>query len=1703
MADFSGFTFKPETQEAEPEKKDAQGGPDFSGFSFKDVTPAEAQVAEVPEPSVQTTPMPQQEGFNPVNAGRTFPPAPTPTVGDLDVDSEGVLGYLKRRGGDIFESSLVSSLASVQSEAGRVLQQKGTMEDVIAGSGEDAGYFDKIKAGLALANPLNTLITVMTGDPLGFAETGAKTEQQGTDVRAEAQKDLQIYGEEADTTGKQIAFDVVNSAGATAPAIATAPLALPSLTLSAMGATAYFDTTQEAYEKTQSVRRARVAGFVDGFVEAGTEMIPIRTLFNLGKGKSLLKDAIKFLAQEEGSELAATALQDLNAKLLYEPDMTLSQAMENLGRTAMSTPFSAGLQAGAMRSVQKLDEVVQGKLDKRRDMKRPVQFTPLSDEVLQSANLSEEKRKEVEGMQAELSGIMAEIQQEAANTTSSESVTESASTFGFSRGSFTSPIRLNDAETVYEEIRVNGLKPLRQGKVIEPEAIQPGEVVTVETPRFYDTAMRTYKMMQESAEYEKSHSKSGTISKETQRSLDLAKEAVQKARTLDRQYASKLGRARDLIDTWVKKYAPDMKVMVAPSYTPKVNGAAMSNAEGVPFVIYLGIETANANARDEAKKGKAVPNLVAPGNGFNETIAHEFGHALIGHVFKAQPVEVREAIQNDWLRFLEAYRTSSLGELGPDLQPSHANSLRSAPGLPMADVMENNPKMFRDYIPSFTEFLAHRMARKEGNSETTQKFFPNARKTVEKYWKGLPKSQRFDKSFELFLDKLAKETQLNRAQAEYEGRVRRYRAALAAMRAMDAQPYTTVFSTGGGAIVPPTNGAHWGGRDGRSKRINASIDKFNKMIGLTAGLTHLSELNKHIPGVGAYLTSAKAMWQDKMRWTSRAADVLREWATGDLVSSTAEREQLSKFLFEADRRSEVQGRMLDQDEMAELREEFGISNSMYQMAEQIWNTFSEALQEVEDAVLADLQAQLLEGNTVEVTQAIRDVQRDFAAMRNRNYMPHSRFGTYTVTGYAQETMTLDDREYKRGQIIHFSSFASESEALQGRKDLEKEYGSGVRFGVGIISDSVRELIDLPPALARLLENKLNLDPTQQKELTELRAILAPGQSFRKRFVQRDSIAGYSDDAIRVFADYMQKFAGHLSRIKHVPKLQESIQLMKDSAMGIRQQGGNSVKREKIINWYEKHLDYYLDPGNELASLRAIGFLWYLGFNVKSAVVNATQVPMVTYPYLAQEFNDISASAAISSAMYQVTKAQFTEKGMDPDAARMVEELAERGIIDESLATELAALAEGGFLARAPGKIGSKLGLEKPENVLKVQKFFEYGALMFQAMEKMNRRITAVAAYQLSRKSGRTHEEAVDFAHKAVEQTQYEYARFNRPEMMRGKLGSNVFMFWQYITNTLWFLGQNKQAAARYMAIMFLMGGLEGIPGMGNLLDLLDFGIKKLKEATGWSDPKKGAREYLWEYTSKLDDDPFLGDVINSHTLMNGYSSRMMGMYDLSASVQMGQILPLTQYLATDMDPRSEVTGGMADLAGAVVNIPIAVGQAVFSDEPDLWKRYERGMPSAAKGLSQAIRFGVRGEEDDRRGAQVAEFNWPNDVRSWAELTGRAAGFQLTRITEEKDRRFASFDAIQYYAKRHTSLTQMMNYAQDKGDEDKIEEAYVRINRFNGQVPYPEMMIQLPSLVQSIKQAQKKRTMREIGIAEQQKYIRLQQGVESRRTGGEE
>lgn len=77
---------------------------------------------------------------------------------------------------------------------------------------------------------------------------------------------------------------------------------------------------------------------------------------------------------------------------------------------------------------------------------------------------------------------------------------------------------------------------------------------------------------------------------------------------------------------------------------------------------------------------------------------------------------------------------------------------------------------------------------------------------------------------------------------------------------------------------------------------------------------------------------------------------------------------------------------------------------------------------------------------------------------------------------------------------------------------------------------------------------------------------------------------------------------------------------------------------------------------------------------------------------------------------------------------------------------------------------------------------------FHTAEVINREATAIASYRLGRDSGMTHEQAYDFARRAINESHFDYSPSNRARFMRSNVAKVVTLFKQYSLNITWQLG---------------------------------------------------------------------------------------------------------------------------------------------------------------------------------------------------------------------------------------------------------------------------------------------------------------------------
>lgn len=414
-----------------------------------------------------------------------------------------------------------------------------------------------------------------------------------------------------------------------------------------------------------------------------------------------------------------------------------------------------------------------------------------------------------------------------------------------------------------------------------------------------------------------------------------------------------------------------------------------------------------------------------------------------------------------------------------------------------------------------------------------------------------------------------------------------------------------------------------------------------------------------------------------------------------------------------------------------------------------------------------------------------------------------------------------------------------------------------------------------------------LDPQTWDSVRGQLAKAVQAGGFRKHFFQSGNVPGYSADFERSVADYVVGLSGYLARRAHSNQWDKSIA---------------DIKGEKLHRYATKYREYVNQPAEELALLRQTGFFMYLAGNISTALLNATQVPLMTMPFLSMIASHPIASVEMTRAykdgmaMFRVNKATgYDLFDFDAAPADIKEDLIRAR--DEGLLLPLQSLEIMGVAGRrsVEGRALQK-GYDKAVQSL---------ALPFTATERLNRIVTFIAANRLARKSGvqarirstfRNNPLAQSifggknfspyaFGEFAVDETQFRMGKGNRPTAMRG-VGTALMQFKSFQLQFLEAMyrnftlhgSQGKVATAATLGMLIALSGIWGAPGADDLRKLFEGLYKGITKRD--FDVRTSLRKMIYDTTGSK----WLG------ALVDGGLPYLLGA-DMSRRVGMGTIMP--------------------------------------------------------------------------------------------------------------------------------------------------------------------------------------------------------------------
>lgn len=317
----------------------------------------------------------------------------------------------------------------------------------------------------------------------------------------------------------------------------------------------------------------------------------------------------------------------------------------------------------------------------------------------------------------------------------------------------------------------------------------------------------------------------------------------------------------------------------------------------------------------------------------------------------------------------------------------------------------------------------------------------------------------------------------------------------------------------------------------------------------------------------------------------------------------------------------------------------------------------------------------------------------------------------------------------------------------------------------------------------------------------------------RRYVQ-----GASRDIARNTYDYVRETAGYLAKLDTEPQMEAAIKDMDDRLKSLSAKGTGAGEGARLLvnEIKERALDPNYGQGKD-SMLRAIGdrllLLSFLRHLVSPAYsfVNMLGGSFMTFSHLAGDFNPFTAN-------YQMVKA-YRDMGVVGTTLR--------GVGNTLVAVTGKDMSEIDFFAsikkRLKGRELEMLERLDAENLLAsgaamdldrvfdksnniVGRSFDavtgyaenIGRVMPQAVEAVNRTMTALAAYRMQFAKTKDHEKAIRYAIDAVDKTQGNYAASNAPPVFNAPFLRVALQFKKYPQLVYTFLFENVARTLRPM-----------------------------------------------------------------------------------------------------------------------------------------------------------------------------------------------------------------------------------------------------------------------------------------------------------------
>jgi hypothetical protein len=703
-----------------------------------------------------------------------------------------------------------------------------------------------------------------------------------------------------------------------------------------------------------------------------------------------------------------------------------------------------------------------------------------------------------------------------------------------------------------------------------------------------------------------------------------------------------------------------------------------------------------------------------------------------------------------------------------------------------------------------------------------------------------------------------------------------------------------------------------------------------------------------------------------------------------------------------------------------------------------------------DPVVKDMLQQKKDLQRVENKLApIAESLKDFNDFTKNDYLPLMRFGTHFLAVKGEKGETL---HYEQMEFGFFVTEGAKSRKLNDRKrQLEQQYPDSEVVGGPNSKDRLRKHLKdvglgMELAASFLHGKKADMWEGVKEDLDK--AYKAKG--FRAYFQPRANTPGYSTDFTRGVAQYIQAMAGAAAGVRYGKAL--------NAAYADTQKGPH-----KLANYADKAYKYISSPHEEFQTWRKSMFMWYLGGNISSALLQTMSIAQFTGPYLTQFAGAPKVAFELARAFREASATlNLNPWGNHPhsdvwlDLTKMPKDVSEEALlaIENGIVKQMAVLEEAG-ISPVHSSLGVKAGVRR-----KMESVMKYAAIPFNTIETLSRLTAFIASIRLARDPSTNAKinkvlnqshlwreenqfgETADpyqFANFVVNETFGMYGKTNRAPYMRG-IGAPILQFQSYI-HMMWELlarlfrsqgSEGKRALAYMMLMLMITGGLSSLPGADDAMDAYDF----IKTKVTGIDPmvRTQMREMMHDTTN--------GNPFGTEMLMHGLFNALG--YDVQQRISMGNLpgADIMRALIGTQGDAADVLG----LPGAVIYDNVKNGTQLASE--GRWKEaVAHAMPIAMRNVYQHQfvfpELGIR----TASGQQTMTPDQYTNM-TWLQRAGKQFGLTPTVISHAREKAYQQRQlgqniqlAKDRYNEQYSDAMYRQIMALNKGDSRGAERAY--------------------------------------------------------------